>query len=116
MRRPMRSALIVFFVLCSSLSSVSAQPAEDRLGKSAADVRLALQDGALLTGTLAPRVGSVPAVASGFGGYDAARSSFMGAAIAEAQLWGPFALRGGAEYSTTRKEMRPTIGGRAQLL
>ena len=32
------------------------------------------------------------------------------------RVWGPFAIRGGAEYSNVRKEARPTIGGRVQLL
>jgi len=32
------------------------------------------------------------------------------------RVWGPFAIRGGAEYSTERKAARPTVGGRVQIL
>src|SRR4029079_84205 len=39
-----------------------------------------------------------------------------GGATAEVRVWGPFALRGGAEDSPVRKEPRPTLGGRVQLL
>src|SRR6185369_2369165 len=66
--------------------------------------------------TLAPRVGATAALAVGFAGYDGARSSPIGGATAEVRVWGPFAIRGGAEYSTQRKEARPTVGGRVQIL
>src|SRR6185369_15996622 len=66
--------------------------------------------------TLAPRVGATAALAVGFAGYDGARSSPIGGATAEVRIWGPFALRGGAEYSTDRRAARPTIGGRVQVL
>src|SRR5262245_11512908 len=80
------------------------------------EIRTAVRDGALLPSTLAPRVGATAAIAYGFAGYDGARSSAIGGATAEVRVWGPFALRGGAEYSTERKEARPAIGGRVQLL
>ena len=79
-------------------------------------IAAAVREGALLPSTLAPRVGATSALAFGFAGYDGARSTPIGGATAEVKVWGPFALRGGAEYSTTRKEARPTIGGRVQLL
>ena len=75
-----------------------------------------MRDGALLPSTLSPRVGATAALAFGFAGYDGARSAPIGSATAEVRVWGPFALRGGAEYSSVRKEARPTIGGRVQLL
>ena len=81
-----------------------------------ADLSGEILQGALLPSTLSPRVGSAKALALGFAGYDGARSSPIGAATAEVHVWGPFAIRGGAEYSTIRKEARPTIGGRVQLL
>ena len=37
-------------------------------------------------------------------------------ATAEVRVWGPLAVRCGAEYSATRTTSRPTIGVRAQLL
>jgi hypothetical protein len=81
-----------------------------------AEIAVALREGALLPSTLAPRVGATGALAFGFAGYDGARSSPIGGATAEVRVWGPFALRGGAEYSTDRKVARPTIGGRVQFL
>src|SRR3954470_10242349 len=76
----------------------------------------AVRDGALLASTLTPRVGGTAALAVGFAGYDRARSAPIGNATAEVRVWGPFALRGGAEYSSARREPRPSIGGRVQLL
>jgi hypothetical protein len=70
----------------------------------------------LLASTLAPGVGATAALAVGFGGYDGARSAPIGSATAEVRVWGPFAVRGGAEYSSVRREPRPSIGGRVQLL
>jgi len=80
------------------------------------EIRTAVADGALLPSTLAPRVGATAGVALGFAGYDGARSAPIGSATAEVRVWGPFAVRGGVEYSSARKEGRPTIGGRVQLL
>jgi hypothetical protein len=79
-------------------------------------IMTAVRDGALLPSTLSARVGANAALAFGFAGYDGARSAPLGGATAEVRVWGPFAIRGGAEYSTVRKEARPTIGGRVQLL
>src|SRR5262245_59012179 len=79
-------------------------------------IATAVREGALLPSTLSPRVGATQALAIGFAGYDGARPSAIGGATAEVRVWGPFAIRGGAEYSTVRKEPRPTIGGRVQLL
>ena len=80
------------------------------------DLAAVVREGALLPSTLAPRVGGTSALAFGFGGYDGARSAPIGVATAEVRVWGPFAIRGGAEYSNVRKEPRPAIGGRVQLL
>jgi hypothetical protein len=80
------------------------------------EITTAVRDGALLPSTLSPRVGATAALAFGFAGYDGARSAPLGSATAEVRVWGPFAIRGGAEYSNVRKEARPTIGGRVQLL
>ena len=74
-----------------------------------------MRDGALLPSTLAPRVGATAALAIGFAGYDGARAAPIGSATAEVRVWGPFAIRGGTEYSTTRRSST-TIGGRVQLL
>jgi hypothetical protein len=84
--------------------------------ESPPDIAAAVRDGSLLASTVAPRVGTSAALAVGFAGYDGARSTPMGGATAEVRVWGPFAIRGGAEYSSVRKEARPSIGGRVQLL
>ena len=80
------------------------------------DIAVAVRDGQVLPSTLSPQVGATGALAIGFGGYDGARSAPIGSATAEVRVWGPFAIRGGAEYSSVRQEARPTIGGRVQLL
>lgn len=80
------------------------------------DLTVALREGAMLPSTLSPQVAPTAALAFGLAGYDGARSAPIGNLVAEVRVWGPFAIRGGAEYSNTRKEGRPTIGGRVQLL
>jgi hypothetical protein len=91
-------------------------PEMDEVSTARPDLASVVHEGALLPSTLAPRVGATPALAFGFGGFDGARSAPIGNVTAEVRVWGPFALRGGAEYSSVRKEPRPTIGGRVQLL
>jgi hypothetical protein len=73
-------------------------------------------DGAYLPLTLSPTVGAVPALVTGQGGYDTARRSAISQTFVEVQLWGPLALRGGAELGDTTTRLRPTIGARLQLL
>lgn len=72
--------------------------------------------GAFLPWTLSARVGESSAQAAGFGGYDAARGSARFESYAEARVWGPLALRAGTELADTRGELRPSLGGRLQLL
>jgi len=79
-------------------------------------VEAAAQDGLLLPLALTPKVGQVTAVGIGIGGYDGARKVPIASAVVEARIWGPISLRGGAEYSPTRQEARPTVGARVQLL
>jgi hypothetical protein len=110
---------IAFAIIVGISAAARAQEAEPELEKSIApppQIMTAVREGDLLPSTLAPRVGVAPALAFGFGGYDGARSAPIGGAIAEVHVWGPFAIRGGAEYSSVRKEPRPNIGGRVQLL
>jgi len=103
--------------ICSTARAQSEEEPElDKPIAAPPEVTTALREGALLPSTLAPRVGANGAVALGFAGYDGARSAPIGSAIAEVRVWGPFAVRGGVEYSSSRKEGRPTIGGRVQLL
>jgi hypothetical protein len=104
--------------LCGAASSARADEARDveTIAAPLADVTMAVRAGTLLPSTLAPQIAGTSALALGFGGYDGARSSPIGSATAEVRVWGPFAIRGGAEYSAARREPRPTIGGRVQLL
>ena len=116
----MKTVSSIAFALIVGMSGVArAQEAEPEIEKSMTPpttITTAVRGGDLLPSTLAPRVGVAPALAFGFGGYDGARSSPIGSAVAEVHIWGPFAIRGGADYSTIRKEPRPNIGGRVQLL
>ena len=117
MKRIRLIAMTTVLGLCAA-AAARAQDAEgiEKTMAPPPDVTIAVREGALLPSTLAPRVGANAALALGFGGYDGARSSPIGMATSEVRVWGPFAIRGGAEYSTIRKEPRPTIGGRVQLL
>jgi hypothetical protein len=76
----------------------------------------AVEEGAFLPMTLAPRVGSTAGFAAGFAGYDSAAKSGRFESLAEVHLWGPLSLRGGAAYSAASDRMRPNIGARLQLL
>jgi hypothetical protein len=113
------SGRITFAVMMAIGAGARAQAEDPELEKPMTpppEITTAAREGALLPSTLAPRVGATAALAVGFAGYDGARSSPIGGATAEVRVWGPFAIRGGAEYSTERKEARPTIGGRVQIL
>jgi hypothetical protein len=120
MKTPGRIALVVAMMLGAAARAQSApseeNPQVDKPMTPPPQISTAVREGALLPSTLAPRVGATAALAYGFAGYDGARSSPIGGATAEVRVWGPFAIRGGAEYSTERKAARPTIGGRVQFL
>ena len=117
MRKP---ALIGFAIVVGIVGArrvaQAGDPEIDAIVSRPPEVTDAVRAGALLPSTLAPQVGATAAHAVGLAGYDGARAAPIMSAIGEVRVWGPFALRGGAEYSSTRKEPRPTIGGRVQLL
>jgi hypothetical protein len=73
-------------------------------------------EGAFLPQTLSARVGSTQAFALGSGGYDSSRGRPLIDSAVEVSVWGPLALRVQATYSNDTKKMRPSVGGRAQLL
>ena len=77
---------------------------------------VAAGDGAFLPQTLSARVGSTQAFAFGSGGFDSSRSGPLIDSAVEVSVWGPLALRVQASYSNDSKKMRPSVGGRAQLL
>lgn len=72
--------------------------------------------GAYLPQTLGAAVGAVPAFAYGSGGYDSARRGPLIDSAVEVGVWGPFTLRAQATYSNDTDRMRPSVGGRVQLL
>jgi hypothetical protein len=77
---------------------------------------IAVGDGSFLPQTLSARVGSVQAYGYGSGGYDSSRGRPLIDSAVEARVWGPFALRFQATYSGDTERMRPSLGGRLQLL
>jgi len=111
-----RISFVVMMAIAGAARAQAEEPEAEKPMTPPPEITTAAREGALLPSTLAPRVGATAALAVGFAGYDGARSSPIGGATAEVRVWGPFAIRGGAEYSTERKEARPTIGGRVQIL
>jgi hypothetical protein len=107
---------IVSLAICAPSVALAQESEVEKPMTPPADIATAVREGGLLASTLAPRVGATAALAVGFGGYDGARAAPLGSATAEVRVWGPFALRGGAEYSSVRRSPRPSIGGRVQLL
>jgi hypothetical protein len=61
-------------------------------------------------------LGTQHAFGSALGGYDSARRSSTFEANAEARVWGPLSVRGGAVYTGRTGTLRPAVGGRVQLL
>lgn len=117
------TAARIAFAVVAGLSAVAQARAADEQNPevepataAAPDLAAAAGEGMFLPATLAPHVGRQSALVFGYGGYDGARSAPIANVMAEVRVWGPFAIRGGAEYSSARKEPRPTLGGRVQLL
>jgi hypothetical protein len=78
-------------------------------------VERAAAGGEFLPFTLAPRVGATAAVVTSTGGYDSVRGPIM-ASFAEVWIWGPLAVRAGAEYGEASRRVGPSIGARLQIL
>ena len=72
--------------------------------------------GDFLPSTLTATVGATAVVAFGSGGYDFARRGPLIDSAVEARVWGPFALRAQSTYSSDTTRMRPSVGGRVQVL
>jgi hypothetical protein len=66
--------------------------------------------------TDAAQVDRQRAIAVGFGGYDGAAHAGLFESNAEMTLFGPVAIRGGAIYSPSAGRVRPSVGGKVQLL
>ena len=114
------SALAGLLVIGAGERSASAQQAESEVVEPAPrqqePAAAATSAGAFLPQTLSARVGSVPVIASGSGGYDSTRRGPLVDAAVEAHVWGPFALRAQTTYSNDTGRMRPSVAGRVQLL
>jgi hypothetical protein len=80
------------------------------------DVHLAADAGAFVPETLSARVGATPGFALGWGGYDSARQAPLMDSAAEVTVWGPLAVRAAVTYSNDTRRMRPSVGGRVQIL
>jgi hypothetical protein len=106
--------MLAVFMLGFASRAQAQEATESRQTARPTDV--AVVEGAFLPQTLSARVGSTQGLALGSGGFDSARSGPLIDSAVEVSVWGPFALRVQATYSNDTKKMRPSVGGRAQLL
>jgi hypothetical protein len=115
---PAIGVLAVFMLAISMLGFASRAQAQEATESRqlAHPTDVAVVEGAFLPQTLSARVGSTQGFALGSGGFDSARSGPLIDSAVEVSVWGPFALRVQATYSNDTKKMRPSVGGRAQLL
>jgi hypothetical protein len=116
--RPPVSGAAGLLVLC--LAGRAAAQGADAAGGDAVSrptvVEKSAAAGSFLSLAQASAVDSRSAAALGFGGYDGARGTALFEASAEVRVWGPVALRGGAVYTVEDQRLRPSFGGRVQLL
>jgi len=96
-----------------------AQPAD--ADDTATGAQHAPLDGAATAGAFLPFTQTAAldrqrAYASSVGGYDSARGTGSFEANAEVRLWGPIAVRGGAVYTVSGRQLRPSFGARVQVL
>jgi hypothetical protein len=104
---------LVVVVGCASVAYGQEESGESRPVDPA---QVAVGDGYFLPETLSARVNSLKVFGFGSAGYDSSRRGPLIDSAVEAGVWGPFALRFQATYSNDTDKMRPSIGGRAQLL
>jgi hypothetical protein len=112
---PMRTTIAAFSLLALLAflpTSASAQQTDLEPSSSLGVART----GELSPMLLSAKVGDARALALGDGGFDTARRGGLFDSAAEAHVWGPIALRGGATYSDDTRRMRPSIGVRVGLL
>jgi hypothetical protein len=79
-------------------------------------VRDTTSAGGFLPLTLPASVGPARVFAAGFGGYDSASRGARFVSFAEGHVWGPFALRIGAQTTGAGQTIAPSIAGRVQFL
>ena len=114
--KSIKLAVVVASLMVSGLAKV-AHGQEESVGRHLDNpAQVAVGDGCFLPQTLSPRVNSLQVFGFGSGGYDSSRRGPRVDSAVEAGVWGPFALRFQATYSNDTEKMRPSIGGRAQIL
>jgi hypothetical protein len=77
---------------------------------------LSAAQGSLLFLAQAANVDRQRGLGIAFGGYDGAQGAAQFESAAEVGIFGAFALRGSAVYSPSTGRMRPSVGGKAQIL
>jgi hypothetical protein len=94
------------------------EPASDRelTGPERSPESAGARGGGVLLLSQPAALGTQHAFGTALGGYDSARHSSTFEANAEARVWGPLSVRGGAVYTGRTGTLQPTIGGRVQLL
>jgi len=106
---------LVCVAVLAAASRAQAQESTE-IRQTARPTDIVAGEGAFLPQTLSARVGSTQAFAFGSGGLDSSRTGPLIDSAVEVSVWGPLALRVQATYSNDTKKMRPSVGGRAQLL
>jgi hypothetical protein len=90
---------------------------DDASGKAEVVAAISSADaGMMLPLTIAPRTDSQRGVVRAIGGYDSARDRAQFEATADVTIFGPFAVRVGAQYGQQRNSFRPSVGLRVQAL
>lgn len=102
--------------LAFSSAAFAQERAEESEPSFSSRVQEATRVGNFLPLTLTPTVSRVHALAAGYGGYDSAQSGARLESFAEAHIYGPFALRFGAQSRNLNQSVSPSVTGRVQLL
>jgi hypothetical protein len=111
-------------VLCSTTLSVTRVWAEelppqqdDATGKTEVSAAISSADaGMFLPFTISPRTDSQRGIVRAIGGLDSARDRAQFEAVADVTIFGPLAVRVGAQYGQQRDSFRPSVGLRLQAL
>jgi hypothetical protein len=117
-RRTLPIAVCIAIGVAGARAARAADEADGvaRSADAATRVQAAGQAGSFLPLGLAPSREGQPGYVVGSGGYDGAQKTALLAAIADVQLWGPLAIRGGAVYSAREEKLAPTVGAHLRLL
>jgi hypothetical protein len=107
----------ISIILLSSLLAASAARAQtDDSVSQSLTTRQSASAGRLLVHTHPAALDGQAALVSALGGYDSARRTGLFEAAAEVRVWGLLSVRGGAVYTSGDGRLRPSFGGRLQLL